>query len=652
MNSQSDNLCINAIRFLSVDQINKAKSGHPGICLGAAPIIHTLFTRHLTIDPEDPEWFNRDRFILSAGHGSAMLYSILHLSRFDISIDDLKKFRQLNSKTPGHPEAFLTPGVEATTGPLGQGIAMGVGMAIANKHLSAKFNKRDNKIINNYVYVLCGDGCLQEGVAQEAMSLAGKLVLDRLIILYDSNDVQLDGEVSLANTEDVKMKAESMGFDYYKVEDGNNVVEIDDAIIKAKKSDKPSLIEIKTVIGYGSTNAGDCSVHGSPLGESNTNELRNFLEWNYEPFDIPAEVYQFYNQHVILRGGNANTKWNRMVSDYQDEYPDDFEELEKIIDGGFEIDSKLMPSYDEGYVDATRNVSGYCINSISNQNPTFMGGCADLMRTTFARGANGNFDDDNRTGRNICFGVREHAMGSIVNGLTLYGMRGFAGGFLAFSDYMKPAIRMAALMKIPSLFVFSHNSLLVGEDGPTHQPVEHLATLRSIPNCNVINPCDPNETVYAFNLLEKNSNTPVVITTTRQKVKTLANTNEDGFRKGAYIIYKEKGNLDGVIISSGSEVSLAIDVAKRLEDDGIFVRVVSMPSMFLYDMQSAEYKESIIPANIKNMAIEMSHPMPWYKYSRNVYGVETFGKSAPASDILVEFKFTVDDVYRYYLSLK
>ena len=327
MNNISDNLCVNTIRFLSVDQINKAKSGHPGICLGAAPIIHTLFTRHLVIDPENPHWFNRDRFILSAGHGSALLYSTLHLSGFDISIDDLKEFRQLNSKTPGHPEVFHTPGVEATTGPLGQGIAMAVGMAIAEKHLAAKFNKRDNKIVNHYTYALCGDGCLQEGVAQEAMSLAGRLALDKLIILYDSNDIQLDGEVSLANAEDVKMKVEAMGFDYFRVEDGNDIVEIDEAIANAKKSDKPALIEIKTIIGYGSINAGDCSVHGSPLGEANTKELRTFLEWNYEPFEVPTETYQFYNQNVILRGSNANTKWNKLLSDYQDEYPDDYVEL-------------------------------------------------------------------------------------------------------------------------------------------------------------------------------------------------------------------------------------------------------------------------------------------------------------------------------------
>lgn len=651
MNSITDNLCVNTIRFLSVDSINKAKSGHPGICLGAAPIIHTLFTRHLVIDPENPTWFNRDRFILSAGHGSAMLYSTLHLAGYDISLNDLKEFRQLNSKTPGHPEVFHTPGVEVTTGPLGQGIAMGVGMAIAEKHLAAKFNKKDNQIIKHYTYVLCGDGCLQEGVAQEAISLAGTLGLDKLIILYDSNDIQLDGEVSLCNKEDVKGKFEAMGFDYFRVEDGNDVADIDNAICEAKKTDKPAIIEIKTIIGYGSINAGDCSCHGAPLGESNTNELRTSLDWNYDVFEVPTEAYQFYNQHVILRGDNANTRWNKLLSDYQDEYPGDYIELDKLINNEYTFDSSVMPKFEVGFSDATRNISGHCIAHLSSQVPTFMGGCADLVKTTMTRGANGNFQPDNLTGRNICYGVREHAMGAIVNGLTLHGMRGFGGGFLVFSDYMKPAIRLAALMKIPSLFVFSHNSPLVGEDGPTHQPIEQLTMLRSIPNCNVIVPCDANETVYAFNLAYETTSNPIVITTTRQKVPTLANTSEEGFRRGAYIVYKENGKLDGVIVAAGAEVSLAVDVAKKLEKESVYVRVVSMPSMFLFDQQSKEYKEQIIPSNVKNMALEMAHSMPWYKYSKNVYGVDRFGLSAPAAAVTKELKFACEDVYNYYKSL-
>ena len=651
MNSIADNTCINTIRFLSVDAINKAKSGHPGIALGAAPIIHTLFTRHLAVDPEEPTWYNRDRFILSAGHGSSMLYSTLHLAGYGISIDDMKNFRQLGSKTPGHPEVFHTPGVEATTGPLGQGIAMGVGMAIAEKHLEAKFNMGNNKIIDHYTYVLCGDGCLQEGVAQEALSLAGHLNLSKLIILYDSNDIQLDGEVSLANSEDVKAKVEAMNFAYFKVSDGNDVNAIDEAITLAKKVDKPALIEIKTVIGYGSIGAGDCSVHGAPLGEANTLDLRSTLEWNYEPFEVPASTYQFYNEHVILRGEALHTNWNRLLSDYEDEFPDLYKTLEAVMSGEIELDLDSLRTYEVGYKDATRNICAYCVDEISRQNPLFIGGCADLTRTTYARGANGNFDRENPSGRNICFGVREHAMGAIVNGLTLHGMRGFAGGFMVFSDYLKPAIRLSALMGLPALYIFSHNSPLVGEDGPTHQPIEQHTMLRSIPNCNLINPCDANETVFAFKLSQETTKNPVIISTTRQKVTTLAGTNYEGFKKGAYVIYPEKGALEGIIIASGAEVELAINVAKKLEEENKYIRVVSMPSMFLFDQNDKEYKESIIPSNVKSMAIEMAHSMPWYKYSRNVYGVDTFGLSAPADKVQSELRFTVEDVLNYYKSI-
>ena len=647
----NDNLCVNAIRFLSVDQINKAKSGHPGIALGAAPIIHTLFTRHLNVDPTNPNWFNRDRFILSAGHGSSMLYATLHLAGFGLTIDDLKQFRQLGSLTPGHPEVFHTTGVEASTGPLGQGIAMGVGMAIAEKFLASKFNKLDNDIVNHYTYVLCGDGCLQEGVAMEAVSLAGHLKLDKLIILFDSNDIQLDGETAMTTSESVKDKFEAMNFSYFRVEDGNDTDEIDQAIIEAKASNKPSIIEIKTVIGYGSPNAGDCSVHGAPLGEANTLELRRVLEWKHEPFFIPEDVYDLYKKRVIERGELENTKWNKKLSDYQSEYPENFKELEDIMNGDCGFDLDVMPRYEEGYEEATRNICGKCVAEISTQNPVFMGGCADLVKTTNARGANGNFNEDNPTGRNICYGVREHAMGAIVNGLTLHGLYGFGGGFLVFSDYMKPAIRLAALMQIPSLYIFSHNSVAVGEDGPTHQPIEHMAMLRSIPNCNVMNPCDANEMVYAFKVYQELTNTPSVITSTRQKVTTIANTNYEGFRRGGYVVYEEKGALDGVIIAAGSEVALAINVAKKLEEENKFVRVVSLPSMYLFDRESKEYKEQVIPSNVKNMAIEMAHSMPWYKYSKNVYGIDTFGISAPGAVVLKEFKYTVDDVLAYYKNI-
>ena len=646
-----ENLYINTIRLLSVDQINKAKSGHPGIALGAAPIIHTLFTRHLEINPKNPNWFNRDRFILSAGHGSSMLYATLHLAGFNLTIDDLKQFRQLGSKTPGHPEAFHTSGVEATTGPLGQGVAMGVGMAIAEKHLAAKFNKENLSVVDHYTYVLCGDGCLQEGVAQEALSLAGHLNLSKLIVLYDSNDIQLDGPISMAISENVKEKYEAMNFAYFLVKDGNDVDAIDNAIKEAKKSGKPSLIEIKTVIGYGSPKAGESAVHGAPLGEANTNELRKTLGWDYEPFEVPVETYKYYEEHVISRGSLENDKWNKLLLKYQENYKEEYDVLSSIINGTIDVDYSKLPSYEVGYKDATRNICAVCIDELSAQDPTYIGGCADLTKTTFAKGINGNFSAENPLGRNICYGVREHAMGAIVNGLTLHGLRGFGGGFLVFSDYMKPAIRLSALMGLPTLYVFSHNSPMVGEDGPTHQPIEHLSMLRSIPNCNVINPCDANETSYCFRLSRETKDHPVVITTTRQKVSTLGNTDYEGFKRGAYIIHKEEGTLDGVIIASGSEVGLAIDVAKKLKEEGTHIRVVSMPSMFLFDRQDALYKEEIIPTGVKNMTIEMSHGMPWYKYSKNVYSVDSFGLSAPAERVLEALGFTVDKVVDYYKSL-
>ena len=524
---------------------------------------------------------------------------------------------------------------------------MGVGMAIAEKHLAAKFDD----VVDHYTYVLCGDGCLQEGVALEAISLAGHLNLNKLIILFDSNDIQLDGPVSMANSENIKAKFESMNFNYFKVEDGNDVDSIDGAINNAKKSEKPSIIEIKTVIGYGSPKAGDSGVHGAPLGEANTNELRKNLNWEYAPFEIPTEVKDFYNENVKVRSLNKYNEWNSNLEAYKASNEEKYNVLMNIINDNMPFDVTQFNSYEVGHSDATRNICVHAFDVLSAQDPRYVGGCADLTKTTFAKGIDGNFSSDNPLGRNICYGVREHAMGAIVNGLTLHGLRGFGGGFLVFSDYMKPAIRLSALMGLPALYIFSHNSPLVGEDGPTHQPIEHYAMLRSIPNCNVINPCDANETIYAFKVVKETTKTPVVITTTRQKVATLANTSYEGFKCGAYVIHKENGKLDGVIIAAGAEVGLALNVAKKLEEEGKCVRVVSMPSMFLYDQQSKEYKEEIIPSNVKTMALEMSGSMPWYKYSKNVYGVDRFGLSAPADYVTVELGFTVDKVVEYYNNL-
>jgi len=644
-----DQLAINTIRMLSVDMINKAKSGHPGIALGAAPIIHTLFTRSLIYNPEDPNWFNRDRFILSAGHGSSMLYSTLHLAGYKISIDDLKAFRQLNSLTPGHPEVFHTPGVDATTGPLGQGIAMGVGMAIAESFLASKYNKPGLPVVDHYTYVLCGDGCLQEGVAQEALSLAGRLNLNKLVILYDSNDIQLDGPVSMANNESVKQKYEAMGFEYQLVKDGNDIDKINLALVKTLDAKKPSFIEIKTTIGYGAPNAGDCSCHGSPLGDKRA-DLASNLEYSLDPFEVDSKVYKLYKKQAEPNF-NCYQEYQKTLDLYKEEYPELHQEFMKVINDDFELNLEELPHYDLDYYDATRVVSKDMFASMSKQIPTLVGGCADLTKTTNAKGADGNFDVDNRSGRNVCFGVREHAMGAIVNGMTLHHLRGFGGGFLVFSDYMKPAIRLAALMQVRSLFIFSHDTALVGEDGPTHQPVEQMVMLRSIPNVAMFNPADANETVYSFVAASKLDKTPSVITTTRSKVRTLENTSLDGVLKGGYILHKEKGKLDGIIISAGSEVEVALDVALSLEKEGKNVRVVSMPCQLLFDKQSKEYQEEVLPKGVKKMALEMSSPMSWYKYSQNVFGLDHFGLSAPANVVREQLGFTVEKVKEFYNNL-
>ena len=648
-NTKIDNLAINTIRMLSVDMINRAKSGHPGIALGAAPIIHTLFSRALIYNGKDPNWFNRDRFILSAGHGSSMLYSTLHLAGFDISIDDLKNFRQLHSKTPGHPEVFFTPGVDATTGPLGQGIAMGVGMAIAEKFLAAKYNREDLEVVNHSTYVLCGDGCLQEGVAMEACSLAGRLKLNKLVILYDSNDIQLDGPVKMANNESIKQKFEAMGFNYMLVKEGDNVDQINLALIKSLDSTKPTIIEIKTIIGYGAPNQGDCGVHGSPLGDKRDQTAAN-LGYDLPPFEVDSSVYEFY-QKQNKASLDCYNDYQKILEAYKNEYPSEYEEFMKVVNDDFEVDLEKMPHYEMSWNDATRVACKDIVNNLSAQIPSMVGGCADLTKTTNAKGADGNFDDENPTGRNICFGVREHAMGAIVNGLTLHHLRGFGGGFLVFSDYMKPAIRLAALMGIRSQFIFSHDTALVGEDGPTHQPVEQMLMLRSIPNILCFNPGDANETTYAFKVASTYKDKPSVIFTTRSKVRTLEGTSCEGVSRGGYILQKEKGSLDGIIISAGSELELAVDVANELAGEGINVRVVSMPSTNLFDLQDKSYQEEVLPKGVKMMAIEMSHPASWYKYTPNVYGLDHFGLSAPANAVREELGFTVNKVKDYFKNL-
>ena len=654
MVKEIDNLCVNTIRLLGVDMINKANSGHPGVVLGSAPIVYTLFTRHLNINPNATDWWDRDRFVLSAGHASAMLYTMYHLSGYNISIEDLKNFRQYKSITPGHPEYGVTEGVEMTTGPLGQGFSTAVGMALAEQFLANRFNRENLKPFDHYTYVLCGDGDLQEGITQEAASFAGHLKLNKLIVLFDSNDIQLDGEVDLANTESTEKKFVAMGWNYIKVKNGNDIETIDEAISQAKSSDKPTLIEVKTIIGFGSPDSGTNICHGKPLGVDNTNELKKNLKYNYKEFEVDPAVYEQFKKCVIERGQGVNKYWSEMLRVYQTKYPDLYKELNNFMYNDFSFDYNNLPKYEVGSKESTRKELGAMLDEYSRQMPNLVGGSADLTPSTFVRGLDGNFEPTFYGGRNIRFGVREHAMGAIVNGITLHGgLKAFGSGFFVFSDYMKPAIRLAALMNIPSMFIFSHDTVCVGEDGPTHEPIEHFAMLRSVPNLDVIRPADAKEVAGALDIAINSKHTPTVITTSRQGLPNLENTDSIKVRFGAYVVYETNKNYDGILISSGSELSIAIDTAKLLEKDGLSIRVVSMPSPYLFELQSNEYKESVLPTSCqKRLAIEMGATMPWYKYSRNVKGIDTFGISAPIGYMHKHFGFTPEDLAAYYKNIK
>ena len=651
MNSTTDSMCINSLRVVGAEMITKANSGHPGIVLGAAPILHTLFTKHMNINSEDSKWLNRDRFVLSAGHGSTLLYMLLHLSGFDISLDDLKNLRQKGSKTPGHPEYGHVDGVEITTGPLGQGIASAVGMAIAEAHLEAKFNRPEFDIINHYTYVMCGDGDLQEGIANEAISLAGHLKLNKLIVLYDSNDIQLDGEVAYANSEDTKMKFESMNWNYLFVKDGNDTEEISKAINVAKKSNKPTIIEIKTIIGYGAPNFGESSIHGKPMPQDDIKVLRKNLAYSEPELTFNNVVYDYYKETIIERGIEAEKNWNLLVRDYANRYNDEYKLLVNFINDSFEIeDLSNCPKWEDGSMESTRKVMGKVIDWISSELPNAIGGSADLTASTMVKGADGIFSSGNRLGRNIKFGVREHAMAAITNGITLYGgMKAFCAGFFVFSDYLKPAVRQAAIMQIPSIFLFSHDTVCVGEDGPTHQPIEHFTMFRSMPNVNVFRPADSKEMTEALLLTFKNNTYPTVITSSRQAVLNLKETNKEGVSKGAYTVIK--GKSDYILLSCGTELSLAINAAKILkEEKGIDVSVVSMPSMFLFDKQSKEYKEKVLPKNKKIMAIEMGATLPWYKYADYVKGIDEYGKSMPIKYVFDEYGFTPNAIVEEFMN--
>ncbi len=643
------NKSINAIRFLGMDAINKANSGHPGIVLGAAPMIYSLYTKHMHVTPNKPLWFNRDRFVLAAGHASGMLYPVLHLAGFNVEMEDLKQFRQLNSLTPGHPEYLHTDGIDTTSGPLGQGIAMAAGMAVAESYLAAVFNKEKFNIIDHYTYVICGDGDLQEGVTQEAISLAGHLGLNKLIVLYDSNDIQLDGPLKWANTENTKMKYESMSWDYSRVEDANNLDELNKAIEKAKLTDKPSIIEVKSIIGFGSSKAGQSATHGSPMGIEETNNMRKTLDYNYPEFFAPEEVYADFFKNTVQRGEEALNNWDEMFEEYQELYPELAKQLDNIINGVLDINyEEVLEIAKVGTNEASRVSGGKVITKLSENLIELIGGSADLTKSTKAKGINGDFSKENPLGRNISFGVREHAMAAMVNGLTLHNLRGFSGGFFVFADYMKPAVRMAAIMGIPSMYIFTHDSVAVGEDGPTHEPIEQLSMFRTTPNVNVLRPCDANETAYSFRYALESKKTPSVIALSRQNLEVKVETKYEDFKQGAYVI-SDKENFEGVLIAAGSEVGLAIDTQELLAQEGINVRVVSMPSMDIFKYTSKEYQESVLPKSItKRLALEMGSPDLWYRFASNVYGIDRFGVSAPGNEAIKFFGFTKENIKEVY----
>ena len=645
---------VNAIKVLGVDAINKAKSGHPGVVMGAAPMAYSLFTKHLRVNPKKTDWINRDRFVLSAGHGSMLLYSLLHLSGFeDVSLEEVKNFRQWGSKTPGHPEFGHTKGIDATTGPLGQGISTAVGMALAERYLAAKYNKEGYELFDHYTYVICGDGDIMEGVASEASSFAAVQKLNKLVVLYDSNDICLDGETKDAFSENVRARYEAYGWNTILVEDGSNVEAVNAAIEQAKKSDKPTLIEVKTIIGAGSPNRqGTNGVHGAPLGDEETALFRKEIGWENEPFDIPADVYADFKANVADRGENEYTKWEKLYADYKAAYPELAKELEEVLsrEDISRLSKESFSFKNIGEAQATRNSSQDAINSVAAVLPTFFGGSADLSHSnmTFIKGDNLQ-DDAHRTERNVQFGVREFAMATVLNGLMLHGgVRVFGGTFFVFSDYLKGALRLSALQNLPVTYVFTHDSIAVGEDGPTHEPIEHLASLRTIPNTYVFRPADATETQAAWYLSQKTNDRPTSIVLTRQNLPILENSSFEKVAKGAYVVYETSADFDTILIATGSEVALAIDVARELEKDGSKVRVVSMPSVELFEEQSKEYKEELLPLNIRRrVSLEMGNSALWYKYvglDGLAIGIDKFGASAPANKVIEEYGFTVEAV--------
>lgn len=662
MFNEKDQLAIDTIRALSIDAIEKANSGHPGLPMGAAPMAYTLWTRHLNFNPQSKDFFNRDRFILSAGHGSALLYSLLHVSG-SLELEELKQFRQWGSKTPGHPEYRHTDGVEVTTGPLGQGFAMSVGMALAESHLAGKFNRDQFNIVDHYTYVLASDGDLMEGISHEAASFAGHNQLDKLIVLYDSNDISLDGDLDKSFSEDTKQRFEAYGWNYILVENGNDLDEIDNAITQAKSQQGPTIIEVKTIIGFGSPNkAGSNGVHGAPLGEEE--RALTFKEYGLDPekrFNVPEDVYEIFKSTMLKRANENEEAWNNMLKNYSEAYPELAEEFKLAMSGKLPNQYvNALPEYDLNHSGASRADSGEIIQKLSEFVPSFFGGSADLAGSNKSNVKEAkDYNKDTPEGKNVWFGVREFAMGAAVNGMAAHGgLHPYAATFFVFSDYLKPALRLSSIMGLNSTFIFTHDSIAVGEDGPTHEPIEQLAGLRAIPNMNVIRPADGNETRVAWEVALESEQTPTSLVLTRQNLPTLdvdKQTVENGVRKGAYIVFETEQQLEYLLLASGSEVNLAVEAAKELEQQGKGVRVISMPNWYAFEQQSSEYKESILPSDVtKRIAIEMASPLGWHKYvgiEGKVIGIDSFGASAPGDLVVEKYGFTKENILKQVRSL-
>ena len=660
--SNIDELSVNAIRVLSADAIQKAKSGHPGLPLGAAPMAYELWAKHMNHNPANPEWKNRDRFVLSGGHGSMLLYSLLHLFGYgNLSIEDVKNFRQLDSLTPGHPEYGHTVGIEATTGPLGQGMAMAVGMAMAEAHLAAVFNKEGFDVVDHYTYVLGGDGCMMEGISSESFSLAGTLGLGKLIVFYDSNNISIEGSTDIAFTENVVEKFKAFGFQTIEVSDGTDLEAIGKAIEEAKADkSRPSLIKVNTLIGHGCpAKQGKASAHGEPLGEDNVAALKENIKWPCKgDFEVPQEVYDHYKE-LAAQGAKAEEAWNKLFDEYCTKYPEMKEKWDNYYNGYDMSDLFNSDEYwDKGdKPEATRNISGVVLNMIKKSMPNLIGGSADLAPSnkTNMKDA-GDFSKNDYSGSNLHFGVREQAMAAISNGIALHGgLKIFVATFFVFSDYTKPMVRLTSIMGLPVTYVFTHDSIGVGEDGPTHEPIEQLAAFRALPNFTIFRPCDRLETAAAWMYAVQSKKTPTGLVLTRQNLPQMPGSSKDALKGGYFIDDSSKAEPDAIIIASGSEVSLAVDAKAKLAQDGIDVRVVSMPSMDLFDAQPQEYKDAVLPKSVrKRVAIEALSDFGWYKYvglDGAVMAMKGFGASGPANLLFEKFGFTVDNVVKTVKSI-